>query len=96
LNVLVAHEAAVHQAKLRVELSQSRKEQREYLKNVELARVLDKRREKKLAEGKEPPQLKRRLNDAPSEDRSKKKQKSKPKSEGGDSVQLSSLLDSVF
>ncbi|EMD40600.1 hypothetical protein CERSUDRAFT_148771 [Gelatoporia subvermispora B] len=43
----IAHEAAMHQAQLRVELSQSRKEQREYLKNVELARVLDKRAERK-------------------------------------------------
>ncbi|KAI0773971.1 hypothetical protein C8Q74DRAFT_1267634 [Fomes fomentarius] len=43
----IAHEAAVHTAQLRVELSQSRKEQRDYLKNVELARVLDKRAERK-------------------------------------------------
>ena len=96
LTIWIAHEAAVHQAKLRAELSQSRKEQREYLKNVELARVLKKRREKKLAEGKEPPQLKRRQNDAPSEDRSKKRRKSKPEAEEGDSAQLSSLLNSVF
>ena len=37
----------MHAAQLRVELSQSRKEQRDYLKNVELARVLDKRAERK-------------------------------------------------
>ena len=43
----IAHEAAVHTARLRVELSQSRREQQEYLKNVELARVLDKRAQKK-------------------------------------------------
>ncbi|KAI0722205.1 hypothetical protein C8T65DRAFT_564907 [Cerioporus squamosus] len=43
----IAHEAAVHAAQLRVELSQSRKEQRDYLKNVELARVLGKRAERK-------------------------------------------------
>jgi len=47
----VAHEAAIHAAKLRVELSQSRSEQQEYLKNVELARVLDKRAEKKREKG---------------------------------------------
>ncbi|KAI0771990.1 hypothetical protein BD413DRAFT_547488 [Trametes elegans] len=47
----IAHEAAVHQAQLRAELSQSRKEQREYLKNVELARVLDKRAERKRKNG---------------------------------------------
>ena len=43
----VAHEAAVHAARLRVELSQSKREQQEYLRNVELARVLDKRAERK-------------------------------------------------
>ena len=43
----IAHEAAVHAAQLRVEISQSRKEQKEYLKNVELARVLGKRQERK-------------------------------------------------
>jgi len=96
LTTLVAHESAVHQAKLRAELSQSRKEQREYLKNVELARVLEKRTVKKLAEGKEPPQLKRRQIDVPSEGQPKKRQKSRPKAEEGDSTQLSSVLSSVF
>jgi ESF2/ABP1 family protein len=42
-----AHEAALHTAKLRVELAQSKVEQRDYLKNVELARVLDKRAKRK-------------------------------------------------
>ena len=91
-----AHEAAIHQAKLRAELSQSRKEQREYLKNVELARVLEKQTAKKLAAGKEPPQLKRQKSDEPSEDRPKKKIKSKPKPEEGESAQLSSVLSNVF
>lgn len=50
-HVSPAHEAAVHAAKLRVELSQSRREQHEYLKNVELARVLDKRAERKRKTG---------------------------------------------
>lgn len=48
-----AHEAAIHTAKLRVELSQSRTEQRDYLKNVELARVLDKRAQRKKEKGEE-------------------------------------------
>ncbi|KAH9077489.1 hypothetical protein EDB83DRAFT_2350299 [Lactarius deliciosus] len=48
----VAHEAAMHAARLRLELSQSRSEQREYLKNVELARVLDKREARSQAAGK--------------------------------------------
>ncbi len=47
----LAHEAALHTAKLRVELSQSRAEQQDYLKNVELARVLNKRAEKKRGKG---------------------------------------------
>ena len=59
--------------------------------------MLEKRTEKKLAEGKEPPQLKRRQNDmAQSEDRPKKKQKSKPKAEEHSSAQLSSVLGSIF
>ncbi|KIM34789.1 hypothetical protein M413DRAFT_450052 [Hebeloma cylindrosporum] len=49
----VAHEAAVHTAKLRVELSQSKAEQQQYLKNVELARVLDKRAAQKKEKGEE-------------------------------------------
>ncbi|KAF8607498.1 hypothetical protein BDV93DRAFT_603310 [Ceratobasidium sp. AG-I] len=43
----VAQEAAAHTARMRVELSQSRAEQRDYLRNVELARVLDKRAKRK-------------------------------------------------
>ncbi|EJU06155.1 hypothetical protein DACRYDRAFT_60748, partial [Dacryopinax primogenitus] len=43
----IVHERAVHRDRLRQELSQSRMEQREYLKQVELARVLDKRAERK-------------------------------------------------
>ena len=42
----------MHAARLRLELSQSKSEQREYLKNVELARVLDKREERSQAAGK--------------------------------------------
>ena len=42
----------MHTARLRLELSQSRSEQREYLKNVELARVLEKREERSQAGGK--------------------------------------------
>jgi ESF2/ABP1 family protein len=44
-----AHESATRTARLRVELSQSRIEQKEYLKNVELARVLAKRGERRRA-----------------------------------------------
>ncbi|KAH7343580.1 hypothetical protein B0J17DRAFT_643031 [Rhizoctonia solani] len=43
----VAQESAAHTARLRVELSQSKAEQRDYLRNVELARVLEKRAQRK-------------------------------------------------
>ena len=43
----LAHEAAVHRERLRIELSQSRHEQNEYLRRVELKKVLDKRAERK-------------------------------------------------
>lgn len=46
-----AYERQAHTARLRNEVSQSRAEQSEYLKNVELARVLDKRKAKKQAAG---------------------------------------------
>ncbi|KAG6375072.1 hypothetical protein JVT61DRAFT_3856 [Boletus reticuloceps] len=55
----IAHEAAVHAAKLRVELAQSRSEQREYLRNVELGRIVDKRNEKRKEKGQRPIELKR-------------------------------------
>ena len=54
-----AHEAAVHTAKLRVELAQSKSEQREYLRNVELARILDKRNEKRKERGQGPVEFER-------------------------------------
>ncbi|ESK84033.1 u3 snornp-associated protein esf2 [Moniliophthora roreri MCA 2997] len=88
----VAHEATLHTAKLRVELSQSKAEQREYLRNVELARVLDKRAERKREKGEEMqlkplPQPKKRKAE---EDSSTKK---RPR---GDDKQLESVLSSIF
>ncbi|KAK7051289.1 RNA-binding ATPase activator esf2 [Paramarasmius palmivorus] len=88
----IAHEAALHTAKLRVELSQSKAEQREYLKNVELARVLEKRAERKREKGEEMqlkplPQPKKRKAD---EDLSSKK---RPR---GDDKQLENVLSSIF
>lgn len=46
-----AYERQAHSARLRQELSKSRAEQSEYLRNVELARVLEKRKAKKQAQG---------------------------------------------
>ncbi|KAJ7590731.1 hypothetical protein C8J56DRAFT_1003400 [Mycena floridula] len=73
----VAHEAAIHTAKLRVELSQSRSEQRDYLKNVELAGILEKRAAKKRAKGEEieftnDHKRKRSFEDEPPKPRTKK------------------------
>ncbi|KAL7422130.1 RNA-binding ATPase activator esf2 [Cryptotrichosporon argae] len=47
----VAYEKQAHQARLRNEISRARTEQAEYLKNVELARVLDKRAAKRVEAG---------------------------------------------
>jgi ESF2/ABP1 family protein len=49
--LIEAYERQAHQARLRNEITQSRAEQGEYLRNVELARVLDKRKARKEAEG---------------------------------------------
>jgi ESF2/ABP1 family protein len=71
--LFLAHEAAIHRAKLRVELSQSKAEQQQYLKNVELARVLDKRAAKKKEKGEEfelkpNPQSKKRIREEENEE----------------------------
>lgn len=90
----LAHEAAVHTAKLRVELSQSKSEQQQYLKNVELARVLDKRAAKKKEKGEEfelkpnnQAPKKRPLEGEISESRKKQK---------GTSETIDSVLKSIF
>ncbi|KAK4686452.1 ESF2/ABP1 family protein, partial [Tremellales sp. Uapishka_1] len=46
----VAYERQAHTSRLRAEITRSRTEQGEYLKNVELARVLEKRRVKKAVQ----------------------------------------------
>ena len=80
MNLFLAHEAAIHRAKLRVELSQSKAEQQQYLKNVELARVLDKRVAKKKEKGEEfelelNPQPQKRVREGDDEDNRSKKPK---------------------
>ncbi|KAI9638492.1 uncharacterized protein MKK02DRAFT_22724 [Dioszegia hungarica] len=47
----IAYERQSHQARLRNEISRSKTEQGEYLRNVELARVLEKRKQKRIAAG---------------------------------------------
>lgn len=85
---------------MRVELSQSRAEQQEYLRNVELAKVLEKRAAKKKEKGeefqlKERPQKRFRDND---EDNPKRKKK---RSESGQTTEragnhLDNVLGSIF
>lgn len=87
----------MHTAKLRIELSQSRTEQRDYLKNVELARVLEKRAAKKREKGenmelKQWPKRKRLADD---DDTFKRKVK-KLTDSAADEPQMSSVLSSVF
>lgn len=100
----------MHQAQLRAELSQSRKEQREYLKNVELARVLDKRagRKRKAADGGEEAQAgtstERRpqkvskqdggSQSAPAKEKLKKPKPVEPRPDA--EAQLKSVLGSIF
>ncbi len=88
----LAHEAALHTAKLRVELSQSRAEQQDYLKNVELARVLNKRAEKKREKGEEL-QLKERPRKRAAEDSTEQRKKTKI---GGKSDDMNKVLGSIF
>ncbi|KAH7102976.1 hypothetical protein BKA62DRAFT_698215 [Auriculariales sp. MPI-PUGE-AT-0066] len=47
----IAHEGAVHRERLRIELSQSKAEQKDYLRNVSVAKQLKKREEKRKAKG---------------------------------------------
>ncbi|KAI9448345.1 hypothetical protein H4582DRAFT_1900053 [Lactarius indigo] len=83
----VAHEAAIHAARLRLELSQSRSEQREYLKNVELARVLDKREARSQATGK---YFKRK------EMNKRRRERARTMSRSPQPVQLENVLGDVF
>lgn len=97
-----AHEAAIHTARLRVELSQSKTEQKEYLKNVELARVLDKRAERARQAGKEmkkpePKERKRHVDGESGEQPQKKKRRQKPAPDPEQAnEQLKSVLGSIF
>jgi len=90
----VAHEAAMHTARLRLELSQSRSEQREYLKNVDLARVLDKREERSQAMGKE---FRRKdINKRPADESGPTEGRFKKPRTVDDAVQLASVLGNIF
>jgi ESF2/ABP1 family protein len=84
----------MHAARLRLELSQSRSEQREYLKNVELARVLDKREERSQAAGKE---FKRKeVNKRPANESGSNEGKIKRQRTRNSTERLESVLESIF
>jgi ESF2/ABP1 family protein len=89
----IAHEAAIHTARLRVELSQSKSEQRDYLKNVELARVLDKRRKQKGELPEQPKRERKRPTEEADDVRRKKRERT---DSSGDKGQLDSVLSSIF
>lgn len=90
-NASIAHEAAVHSARLRVELSQSKLEQHEYLKNVELARVLDKRRKQKG----ELPEIQKKENKRHREGQDDN-QRPKKRRQNDNEGELNKLLGSIF
>ena len=105
----IAHEAAIHTARLRVELSQSKTEQKEYLKNVELARVLGKRAERKrkadtdhevtpATSAPDPSQKSEGRTEQPSHTKPRKKQRQLPEDSGVDTSgrQLDTVLNSIF
>ncbi len=97
-DLLAAHEAAVHRAKLRVELSQSKAEQQQYLKNVELAHVLNKRAAKKREQGegfqlRPNSQSEKRVYDGGNSNVRKKQKSSLPLAE---KTALSGMLSSIF
>lgn len=103
---MLAHEAAIHTARLRVELEQSRREQKDYLRQVELARVLNKRVERKrkaaedkgevVDEGKLLPPLKKAKQLDDKKEKPRKKVSEKRAEERGDSRELKAVLSSIF
>lgn len=97
---LSAHEAALHAARLRVELSQSKTEQHEYLKNVELARVLDKRAQRKKPttdpDREDIGEKKRKLKGNDDTENRETKRERLDKTITDDSKHLDSVLGSIF
>ncbi|KAG8780123.1 RNA-binding ATPase activator esf2 [Ceratobasidium sp. 428] len=96
----VAQEAAAHTARLRVELSQSRAEQRDYLRNVELARVLDKRAKRKQipesAEQTTSVQSKQTTDRVVHQSKKPRKQSATPVSNAESVGVLNTVLSSIF
>ena len=102
--IVLAHEAAIHREKLRQEISHSRREQNDYLRKVELARVLDKRIEKKRKraeeQGLDPDEAELGISNGPSaSDGSSSKRQKKEKAAAASRPEgrnIESILDDVF
>jgi ESF2/ABP1 family protein len=99
-----AYERQAHQARLRNEITQSRAEQGEYLRNVELARVLDKRKARKEAAG-ESGIVQKKSDDGKLAEGGKEKEKAAPRyrqreavdrGQGLEKKGMDSVLGSVF
>jgi ESF2/ABP1 family protein len=99
-----AYERQAHQARLRNEITQSRAEQGEYLRNVELARVLDKRKARKEAAG-ESGIVQKKSDDGKLAEGGKEKEKTAPRyrqreavdrGQGLEKKGMDSVLGSVF
>lgn len=93
----------MHAAKLRVELSQSKREQQQYLRNVELARVLDKRADRKRAKGEDPTlaaappkPAKRERSEEEGKREKKRKKMVEDREDEGQRRQLDNVLGSIF
>jgi ESF2/ABP1 family protein len=92
-----AHEAAVHTARLRVELSQSRAEQQDYLRQVELARILDKRAERKRKAGDDGEDQPAKIRAIPqSQQEGKRERPGKERKKKDNTTDIISVFENVF
>lgn len=99
-----AYERQAHTSRLRAEITRSRAEQSDYLKNVELARVLNKRKAKKEAAGEAPAPIAASTTDSgkmggEGEEPKRKKYRQREvvdRGKGLEGTGMSSVLGSVF
>ena len=98
LTLPAAYERQAHQARLRAEITRSKTEQGEYLRNVELARVLDKRKARKAAVDGNHGETPKASTLIPSEAKAKReyKQRKAPTAPTSTNGQMQSVLGSVF
>ncbi|TXT04916.1 hypothetical protein VHUM_03999 [Vanrija humicola] len=100
----MAYERQVHQSRLRAEITRAKADQNEYLKNVELARVLKKREEKRAAaapagDGSAEPKSSKAGDKAVSSDKAKRSYKQRQvadRAHGLEAKGMDSVLGSIF